>query len=139
MLPIIFFAVRWGLGWGFGASLVYGFLQYFAANGIAISWISMIADYIIAYSMLGLAGLFRGRKYGIFWGCAVASVARFVVHFIAGVTVWAEYMPESFTNLWVYSAVYNGSYMLPDAIIIILISAFLYKPLNKYILGADIA
>ena len=58
MLPIILFAVRHGGGWGTGAGLVYGVLQYVLGKGIAIDWTTLIADYLIAFAVLGLgAGL----------------------------------------------------------------------------------
>ena len=62
MVPIILFAVRHGCGWGAGAGFVYGFLQYFAGNGIAIDWTTIICDYFLAYTLLGFgAGLLPRR------------------------------------------------------------------------------
>ena len=61
-----------------------------------------------------------------------------------GATIWAEYMPESFfgmtmTTPWFYSALYNGAYMLPDAVIILVIGVVLLKtPAKKYLLGEDL-
>ena len=44
----------------------------------------------------------------------------------------------TFTSPSAYSLVYNGSYMLPNTIIALVIAAVLYKPLKKYILGQDL-
>ena len=49
MIPLIIFAVRWGLSWGIGAGLVFGTLKYILASGFAISWVSIIFDYAVAY------------------------------------------------------------------------------------------
>ena len=53
MLPIILFAVRYGCGWGTLVGFAHGMLQYFLGHGIAIDWTTMIADYLIAYALLG--------------------------------------------------------------------------------------
>lgn len=96
MLPIFLYACRWGLKEGLLAGFVFGILQYIGDNGIAISWVSMIGDYLVAFTALGLAGLFRGKKGGIFAGTVVGSVGRFLVAYVVGATVWAEYMPSEF-------------------------------------------
>ena len=41
-------------------------------------------------------------------------------------------------NPWIYSAAYNGSYMLIDMVFCLIIFAVIYKPLHKYIVGEDI-
>ena len=143
MLPILIYAVRWGLGRGLLSGLVFGLLQYFIGNGIAISWVSMLGDYAIAFMVLGVAGIFRGSRNGILWGSLVGSLARFIVHWIVGATVWGEYMPEMFwsmpmTNTWVYSALYNLSYMLPDCVLVTVIGVILLRIIPKYIRGEDI-
>lgn len=144
MLPIIFFCFRHGLGWGAGVGFVYGLMQYFLGNGIAISWTTMIADYLIAYTLLGVgAGLFRGRNKGYFAGTVVGTALRFLSSFIVGATVWAAYMPEEFlglpmTNEWVYSFLYNMTWALPDAILCVIAFALLQKPLRKYLTCADL-
>lgn len=144
MLPIILFAVRYGAGWGTGAGLVYGLLQYLLTNTFSIDWTTLIADYFIAYALLGLgAGLFRGRKYGVYLGTVVGGCLRFAAHFVVGAIVWGKYMPDSFfgmtmTNEWFYSFLYNISYMLPDIAICLVIFLLLYKPLRKYFTCADL-
>ena len=49
MLPILFFAVRWGLGPGLLAGFVFGILQFVFDGGFAFGWQSMIGDYLIAF------------------------------------------------------------------------------------------
>ena len=98
----------------------------------------MIGDYILAYSVLGLAGLFYKKKNGFFLGVVVGCAARFLVHYVVGATVWASSMPETFfgmtmTTPWLYSALYNGSYMLLDMILILVIGAIAMKPMQKFI------
>jgi energy-coupled thiamine transporter ThiT len=62
MVPLIVFAVRWGLSWGIGAGLVFGTLKYFLASGTSISWVSIVFDYAVAYAFVGFAGCFK-KKY----------------------------------------------------------------------------
>ena len=93
--------------------------------------------------MLGFAGACSKLKGGFFIGTVVGSVARFLVHYVVGATIWAEYMPETFfgltmTSPWFYSALYNGSYMLIDMVIVLIVGALLWKPLKKYITGEDL-
>jgi len=46
----------------------------------------------------------------------VSLTTRFLSHFISGVVFFAMYAPEGMSPI-VYSAIYNGSYMLPELVI----------------------
>ena len=143
MLPIFIYCARWGFGPGMLASIAYSVLQLLLDGAYAWGWQSILGDYIFAFSVLGLAGLFSKQKNGFFTGCCVGSAARFLVHYLTGVFVWGEYMPETFfgmtmTTPWFYSALYNGSYMLLDLLFCLLLGWLLWKPLGKYIRGEDI-
>lgn len=141
MLPVILFCVRWGFGPGMIMAFAHGLLQTLFEGGIAIGWQSIIGDYLVAYAVLGLAGLFRGK---FCMATLVACVARFLVHYVVGATIWAEYMPETFfgmtmTTPWFYSALYNGAYMVPDTVMILVIFLLLQKtPMAKYLKAEDI-
>ena len=144
MAPLILFAVRWGLGQGFAAAFVFGVLQFTFDGGFAIGWQSILGDYLIAFTALGLAGLFHRRKGGVFLGTLVGGLARFLVHYVVGATVWAEYMPETFFGMtmgspWFYSLLYNLAYMAPNIAITLVVFALLWKPMGKYLRGEDIA
>ena len=144
MLPIVIFCVRWGLRRGLLTGLVFGLLQYFIGLSASISWISMLGDYALAYTAVGFAGLFYRRRQGVVWGSLSGSLARFAVHWVVGATVWGEYMPETFWNLpmtstWLYSALYNGSYMLPDCLLLMVVSAILLRIMPRYMRGEDIS
>lgn len=144
MLPIFIYCARWGFGPGMLASFAYSVLQLLLDGAYAWGWQSIIGDYILAFTVLGFAGLFHKQKYGFFIGSAVGSAARFIVHYLTGVLVWGEYMPETFfgmtmTTPWFYSALYNGSYMALDLVMCLLIGWLLWKPLGKYFRGEDLA
>jgi len=144
MFPIIFFAVRWGWKPGLLASFAFGLLQLIFDGAYAWGWQSMLLDYLVAFTPLGLAGLFKGKKWGIFVGTVVGCALRFVVHYISGVTIYkilapTEVLGMTFSNPSLYSLVYNGSYMLPNTILALVIAAVLYKPLYRFIMGQDLA
>ena len=138
MLPIILFCVRWGFGPGMLVSTAHALLQTLFEGGIAIGWQSILGDFLIAYMILGIAGLFKGK---FCLAATAACAARFLVHYVVGATIWAEYMPESFfsmtmTTPWIYSALYNAAYMLPDLLMILAVYALLSKtPLAPYLQG----
>ena len=143
MLPIFLYCARWGFGPGMLASIVYSVLQLLLDGAYAWGWQSMVGDYILAFSVLGLAGLFHKNHYGFYYGILVGGFARFLVHYLTGVFVWGAYMPETFfgmtmTTPWFYSALYNGSYMVLDMLLCAVIGWILWKPLGKYIRGEDI-
>jgi len=140
MLPIFIFCARWGFGPGLLASVAHAVLQTLFEGGIAIGWQSIIGDFLLAYSVLGVAGLFWKLKGGFFIGTLIGSAMRFLVLYVVGATIWAEYMPEVFfsmtmTTPWIYSALYNGFYMVIDCIAILIIGALLMKtPAKIYLM-----
>ena len=137
MIPLVVFALKWGAGWGVLAGLVYGTIKYFIGSGLVVSWVSIIFDYSVAYAAVGLAGLMSGSKSaGRPVGALIGCIARFIIHFISGVTVYAQWMPEEFMNMpmttpVIYSLLYNGTYMLPNTILCVLLIALLNKPLDS--------
>ncbi len=139
MVPIILYAVRWGLAKGLVASFALGCLQFMFDGGFAIGWQSIVGDYVLAYGVLGLAGLFHGKKGGIWLGTLVGGFARFLVHYVVGATIWAEYMPETFLGLsmhspWFYSLLYNLTYMGPNIAITLVAFALLSAtPVKRYL------
>ncbi|MPM75873.1 Thiamine transporter ThiT [bioreactor metagenome] len=142
MFPILLFAVRWGVGSGLLAGFVLGVLQFMFDGGFALGWQSILGDYLVAFAALGLAGAFRGKRWGIFAGSVLGCLARFLVHYVVGATIWAEWMPEEFFGLtmttpWFYSLLYNGSYMLPNLVLALVIAAALYRPMARYLTGED--
>ena len=135
MIPLIIAAYRWGVGWGLGTGLVFGTLKFFFAGGSAVNWQSMLLDYSVAYMFVGFAGLVK-REPGHMWmGALIGCIGRFLIHFISGITIYAQYMEDIFgfhmTQPWVYSLLYNGSYMLPNTIIAVVVCAILGVSLRK--------
>jgi len=144
MLPVFIYCARWGFGRGMLASFAFSLLQLLLDGAYAWGWQSIIGDYIVAFTVLGVAGLFHQYAKGFFIGTVVGSLARFLVAWYVGAVVWGEYMPDSFfgmtmTSPWFYSLLYNGSYMLISMILCLAVGGLLWKPMGKYIRGADLA
>ncbi len=133
MIPIIVFSLRWGVKSGLLAGTAYGVMQFLLGGAIySYHIVSILFDYVVAFGLLGLAGLFRSSIKGVFMGTSLGLLGRFVCHVISGVVVWASYAPEGM-NPMVYSVLYNGSYLLPELIITLVIVGILYKPLIRNI------
>ena len=143
MFPILFYAHRWGLGKGLLMGFAYGLLDMLFDGGYAWGWQSILLDYLLAYTALGLGGLFNGKDWGIFPGVALGCLARFGVHHISGITIYKILVPTEvagfgvFANPHIYSLVYNGVYMVPNTLIALVIAALLFVPMRKYFAGKD--
>ena len=144
MFPILLFAARWGLGKGLLAGFAFGLLQLIFDSAYAWGWQSMLLDYLLAFTPLGLAGLFRNKSWGIFPGTVLGCAGRFIVHYISGVTIYRIYEPTEIPGIGVfddavlYSLVYNGVYMLPNMLLALAIAAALYVPMKRFYTGTDI-
>jgi thiamine transporter len=105
MLPILIIAFRWGAGPGMMAGVVYGLVQL------------ALGPYII---------------HPLFLAVFTGGLARFVSHFLSGVIFFAQYAPEG-QSPWVYSAIYNVSYLLPS----LLLSYIIIIPLIKILVISE--
>ncbi len=94
------------------AGIVFGLVQM-ALEGYIYYPLQIILDYPLAFACLGLAGLFKKQPL---IGVVVALTGRFLSHFVSGVVFFAEYAPPEM-GPYVYSAVYNGSYILGEMVI----------------------
>lgn len=113
LIPILVYCLRWGPKWSLLCCVVNGVLQFFLGGGIAISWQSMLLDYVVAYTLIFLCGFAAGKKLGWLWGTVLGSFGRWVSLTLSGGLIWYTLMPESFLGLpmvdpWVYSMLLNG-------------------------------
>ena len=126
MLPICLFSLRWGTGWGLVAGGLHALVQMGLDLGAVVGWgLSPVAlvgcivlDYLLAFTLLGLAGVFRKKgKWGMFFGILLAMALRFACHLASGTLIFDIWLPEEWTNPFLYSVCYNGSFMLPELIL----------------------
>lgn len=141
MLPIIIagykFGPKWGLTTGFAFSLIQLLTGLNGLKGISMATFigAIFLDYILAFTVLGLSGVFRNKikshAYAIVAGSALVISLRFIFHFISGIILWGTFAPEGMIAP-LYSLLYNGSYMLPE-LIITCIAAFILASASKQI------
>lgn len=142
MLPILLIGLRRGLYWGLLSGVVYGMLQFIQkpalspADGLGIFFLCLALDYIIAFGVLGLSGLFKGRKGSMVWASVFCIFLRFAAHTASSLTVWREYLDVSeHSALWA-AMTYNATYMLPELLITTLAAVTLwYFKLDKPLLN----
>lgn len=128
MLPAAMYSIKHGVKKGMAIAFIFSLFQFIQGIGDGIfAWgltpamlISCILlDYIAAFTVIGLAGMFRNKGVtGWVIGTAAALFLRFVCHFISGVVIFhsAGNLWEGFSteNTYLYSLLYNGCYMLPE-------------------------
>ena len=162
MLPVMFFSYRCGLKWGLSAGLVFSVLQLLfgldALKGISAMMVvgSIFLNYILAFTVLGLAGMFRGKikndAAAFTLGSFVSMMLRYFCSFLSGWVLWASFNETAdmqgfiatffpaLGNLSgtalavVYSLVYNGSYMIPEIILTCVVAFLLVQFAGKQIL-----
>jgi len=156
MLPVVLISYRHGVRWGLVTGVCYALLEmalgartvtaafqpgYFGDGVLLLNALAMcLLDYLLAFTVLGLGGIFRGKlkKPGLelMLGAVVALCCRYLVHILSGYILfsgWAEWFftQEGFPAWgaglvasltpqalgWVYSIVYNGMYMIPEIIL----------------------
>ena len=131
MLPFVLVSFRWGTKWGLLTGFANALLQMlmgFSAPpaGTVLAFIGVIMlDYVLAFTLLGIAGAFsnvtKKRPVNIALGTAAVCVIRFLCSFFSGVLLWGSYQSyyewANGMSVWLYSLIYNGSYMLPELVI----------------------
>lgn len=181
MLPIVIVSYMYGVKWGLFTAFTYSVIQIvmdlcLGVNGSIIMALFMpesedymgivaaiailIIDYFVAYTVLGLGGLFRNRiksKEGaIVLGVVVAIGLRYLAHIVSGYIfygAWAEWFfsQEGWFygfGQWllarvsgnalalIYSVFYNGLYMIPEMVITALVA--LPVSVIRYIKKTDV-
>lgn len=140
MVPIIIFAIRWGIGAGILVGSLYGLLD-FIMKPYFFHPIQFILDYPLAYGLLGLAGLgwfYRQTNREGFYqyflliiGVGLGIGGRMLSHVLSGVVFFRE--AAGAQNPWLYSIGYNSTYLVPEFIISVIVLVLIWKPLKQSI------
>lgn len=146
MIPVFIVAFRWGLKGGLLSGLLWGVLQVALGQAYILNFWQGLIEYGFAYTVLGLAGFFtlqvhQAVKDGnvkqtiqyVIAGVIVGGFARFFMHFLAGTIFFADSAPEG-QPAWLYSLIYNSSYMIPALIIAIIVIGFLFTKQPRILL-----
>ena len=126
MLPIMLYSYMFGSKRGVLAGLVYGVLQCLQDPQI-YEPLQVMLDYPIAFSCLGLAGIFKNSKFiknkllKFILGIAIAGTLRYCTHLLSGYFVFYSYAawsdsPLLQTSPFLYSLVYNTGVLIDTAI-----------------------
>lgn len=166
MLPIVLISYRHGVKWGLVSGVAYALLEmaigaktvaaafqpgYFG-DGVMLlnAFIMCILDYLVAFTVLGLGGIFRNKienkGTALMCGSLVALGARYVAHIASGYILFAGWAEWFFTQdgfpAWgaqlvasmspqglgfLYSVVYNGMYMVPEIVITAVVALLLAR------------
>lgn len=166
MLPVVLISYRHGMKWGFVAAFTYALLEmaigmktvsaaflpgYFGDNAMILNALLMcLLDYIMAFTLLGLGGIFRNKikrpDVSLMCGSLVALGARYVAHILSGYILFSSYAEWYFTQegfpAWgatlveslsaqllglLYSVVYNGMYMIPEMVFTAIVAIVLAR------------
>ena len=165
MLPILLYAYKYGIKWGIGIGFVYSITQLILDTGVIkgfdlfSSCIIVILDFVIAFSALGISGILKkaikNTIASFACGAALAMLLRLISHILSGVVFFGGYAEWYFsqegmnmgewvlgtfrgnTLMWIYSTVYNSSYMLPEIIITIIVGYVIIKTIGKQLLSEE--
>ncbi|MBR5539347.1 MAG: energy-coupled thiamine transporter ThiT [Clostridia bacterium] len=140
MFPIAIISYRYGIKWGLASGVVYGALQQLlglSTLSYVTTWQSVVAiillDYVIAFAVAGLGGAFRNvasnQPIAFALGALLVCILRYLCHVISGATVWAGISIPTKAAL-IYSFIYNATYMIPEAIIMVIVAVYIGSIMN---------
>lgn len=119
MLVISLPGYWFGLGAGLIAGVSYGILQLMIDPYVLFP-LQLIVDYILAFGVFGLSGIFTNAKSGLLKGYVLAVLGRFCFATLSGWLFFGEYAWEGW-NALAYSMVYNAIYIFAEALVTVLI------------------
>lgn len=132
MIPLIVIAWRHGVGAGVIGGVVFGILNLML-DGVLYHWASFFFDYTIAFGVIGLVGIVRkisgDNVFGFAMAIVFAFILRFFSHFLSGVLLFGSWAPEG-QSVFAYSAIYNGTYLLPALVLSLFVGIGVYFPLK---------
>jgi thiamine transporter len=140
LFPIMLLSFRHGTGFGLFCGLVYGVIQQLLGlNTLSYfsTWYSIVAiillDYLLAFAAAGLGGIFKNKiknkGLALLLGGFTVCLVLYLCHVISGCTVWAG-MSIPTGGALVYSLIYNATYMIPETVILMMVSYYLGSGLD---------
>ncbi len=167
MMPLILLAYCYGTGWGLFSGFVFGVLQlllgsktvsafFLPGDSQMLIWQGIcvcLLDYLVAYTVVGFGGIFKGKlkkeATAVCLGSVVALLSRYIIHIVSGAVFFGSWAEWFFTQdgfyaigatimercsgrllALVYSIFYNGTYMIPEIIITAILTPIVYRALR---------
>lgn len=149
MIPVFILAFRWGIKGGLLSGFLWGVLQIATGNAYILNFWQGLIEYGLAFTVLGFAGVFaiplqqaaknkenaRLLRY-IIGGVLIGGTGRFIMHFLAGFIFFADAAPSG-QPAWLYSFLYNVSYMVPALFICMVATYFLFSKQQQILLRTN--
>lgn len=144
MLPVMLAGFRNGPKAGFLTAFIYSLFQLASAfvsgnvfvycTTAATFIICVLFDYIVPFTGLGIACLLRNiktssvrfKKISIYFAVTCGIMLRFICHYITGVVIWGQWAGDE--GPYIYSLLYNGTFLLPELVLTLLVCVILFKP-----------
>jgi len=138
MIPIFLLSFRWGLKGGIVGGALLGILKLILGRPYILVPLQGFLDYGVAFTVLGFAGIFafkvqnaiKQEKYTnallfVTFGVLLGSTLRFFAHFFAGAVFFGSAVDGM--GKWLFSFLYNLSYIAPSILICSLVVFYLFK------------
>ncbi len=147
MLPIFVLALRRGVGAGVIAGVLFGVIDY-QIEPFFVAPVQVALDYLVAFGAVGLSGLGSSayRRISSVYparGVAVAlpfillgGLGRFAAAWTSGVVFFGMNAPAG-QPVWLYSIIYNLSYVVPSVVICAIAAAAVLPALERAVPTAD--
>ena len=142
MLPVMLISIKYGVSVGLATSFTYSLTQMLQALASANVFpycetvgtlvLCILFDYIVPFTLLGLAGLFhklkitKNTELNVYIGIISVVVLRFFSHFITGVAIWGQWAPDGMGK-YLYSFLYNAGFLSLDFIICIVCAVLMFR------------
>ena len=142
MLPVMLISIKYGVGAGLSTSLLYSLTQLLQAVASANVFpycetpatlvLCILFDYIVPFTILGLAGLpktlkiTKNTEINVYIGIVSVVILRFLCHFITGVVIWGQWAPDGMGK-YLYSFLYNGGFLSVDFLICIVCAVLMLR------------
>lgn len=133
LLPIILASYLMGCGYGLIIGFVSCLLHFVLGLAVFYGPWSVLLDYLIPLSIVGISSLFKNIKLGniqVYTGIIITMILKFISHYLSGAWLFGEYAPETMSP-WIYSFGYNIVYCLPTLIICYIGFVAIYPRIKK--------
>ena len=139
MVPIILVSIILDTKWGLLSGFVFSLIQlmtdfYLPPVTTTLTFIGVIMlDYVLAFTLLGLAGFFAKLMGNKPWSIALSGTIvtgiRYAFHVLSGLLIWGNFADTD--CIPIYALIYNGSYMIPEMIITTVVLACISKKIKE--------
>ena len=153
LVPLVVYALRRGAVPGITVGLVWGLLLIVLGKAYILTIPQVVLEYPVAFALGGLGGVFAGSLHKklsaqesvlsgdvimtVIFACIVSAVARWFVHFWAGVIFWGSYAPEGMSP-YLYSFIFNGASAIANAVMLAIVLTILIRTARKLFVPKDI-